>query len=379
MTFRTGIAETAVGKLYGRTSQSLAVEAGLAAIADAGLELADIDGIVTAAPLVGGAPRHALTLAETLGICEQVTYCDTLSLGGASMLTGFVRACRLVESGQLRAVLVLAADTQRTGRARGDSVAAIAAMRHPLWEQPFGMANVSAYALLAQRYLDRYGLDKDALAVLPAELRRHAATQPGAVYTAPLDAAEVTASRMIASPLHLLECSPISDGGAAVVVHSIGGGAGPELSMPGAAEGYRYDNVSFAGRLEATGASLSGGRAFAAAGLAPADVDVALLYDSYSITLAVELEELGLCEPGGAPALAAAGGLRVDGAIPTNTHGGLLSHSHCGAAAGMNHLVEAIRQLRGAAANQVDGARTALLHAEGGILSANCTALLQSA
>jgi acetyl-CoA acetyltransferase len=183
---------------------------------------------------------------------------------------------------------------------------------------------------------------------------------------------------MIASPLRLLECSPITDGGAAVVVHSAGGGAGPDLSMAGAAEGYRYDNVSFAGRLETTGASLSGRRAFAAAGLTPADVDVALLYDSYSITLALELEELGFCKPGGAPALAAEGGLRVDGLIPTNTHGGLLSHSHCGAAAGMHHLVEAIRQLRGEAANQVSGARTALVHAEGGILSANCTALLQA-
>ena len=374
MTLVAGVAETAVGKLPGRTSLSLAAEAALAALADGGVDLADVDGIVTAQPMVGGMPRHALATAEHLGICPQVTLCSTESLGGASTLAGFLRACRLVESGQQRAVLVVAADTQRTGRARDDSVAAIAALRHPGWEQPFGMSNVSAYALLARRYLDRHGLPDDALAALPVVLRGFATTHPGAVYRDPLTVADVVASRMVASPLRLLECSPICDGGAAVVVRRGSPGSPGAFELLGGAEGYRYDNVSYAEDLAATGAALSGARAYAEAGIAPSDVDVALLYDSYSVTLAIELEELGLCPPGTAAARAAAGEL-----LPTNTHGGLLSHAHTGAAAGMHHLVEALRQLSGTAANQVPDARTALVHAEGGILSANCTVVLGAA
>ena len=376
MTLVAGVAETAVGKLPGRTSLSLAAEAALAAIDDAGVSLADVDGIVTAAPMVGAAPRHALAIADHLGICDRITLCATESLGGASTLAGFLRACRLVESGRQQAVLVVAADTQRTGRARGDSVAAIAALRHPDWEQPFGMSNVSAYALLARRYLDRYGLPDDALAALPVALRQHAAGHPGAVYRDPLTVEDVLASRVVASPLRLLECSPICDGGAAVVVRRASPGDVRTVELLGGGEGYRYDDVSYAGDLSATGASLSGARAYAEAGLGPSDVDVSLLYDSYSVTLALELEELGLCPPGTAPALAADGGLSVHGAVPANPHGGLLSHSHTGGAAGLHHLVEALRQLAGTAANQVPGARTALVHAEGGILSANCTVLL---
>ena len=371
MSLRFGVGETAVGKLPGRTSVSLIVEASLAALADAGLGLDALDGIVTANPMVGGAPRFALTLAQTLGVCDQMTYLDTVGLGGASPLTGFVRACRLVDAGRARAVLVACGDAQRTGQARADSVASIAAMRHPLWEQPLGMSNVSAYALLARRYLSRHRLPDDALASLPVPLRQHAATHPGAHYREPIGVADVTASRMVADPLRLLECSPICDGAAAVVITT-----GGEARLAGSGEGYRYDDVSFAGALDETGAGLAGARAYDEAGLAPADVDVALLYDSYSITLAIELEELGLCRPGTAAAAAANGELAVGGRIPTNTHGGLLSHSHCGAAAGLHHLVEAIRQLRGTAANQVSSARIALLHAEGGILSANCTAIL---
>ena len=377
MPIRVGVAESRVGKLPDTTTISLATQVSLAALADAGIELADVDGVVTTQPLVGGGARQAATIAEYLGISAQAKHLDGPQLGGASLLTGFLRAYRLVESGALRAVIVVAADRPRTGQARSDSVAAIAAMRHPAWEQPFGMSNVSAYALLADHYLGRHGLDRDALAPLAVAMRRHATTHDGAVYRDPITAEDVIASRMIASPLRLLECSPINDGAAAVVIHSLGGRPErPAFRLLGGAEGHEYDNVSYAGRLERTGAAISGARAFDEAGIRPSDVDVALIYDSYTITLALELEQLGFCEPGTAGRLAAEGGLGVDGRIPTNTHGGLLSHSHCGGAAGSHHLVEAIRQLQGTAQNQVAGAEVALLHAEGGIVSCNCTVLL---
>lgn len=376
MTLAIGLAESAVGKLPGRLPLTLSSELALRAVAGAGLQPEDIDGVVAREPAVGGASRHALTVAQYLGIAENVTYLDTNNLGGAGLFAGFLRACQRVEAGLNRAVLLVDCDMVRTGRPRADSAASAAALRHPDWEQPFGMMNVSAYALLAQRYLDRHRLPADALAAIPVALRAHAVTHEGAVYREPLTKADVVASRMVASPLRLLECSPVTDGGIAVVVHKLHGHAQQRIRLLGGSEGYVWDDVSFAGDMTRTGAALSGARAFAQAGLAPRDVDVALLYDSYSIALALELEALGFCAPGTAPAFVADGGIAVGGRIPANTHGGLLSHAHC---AGAFHLAEALRQLNGSAQNQVPGAQCALVHGEGGILSANCTLLLGSA
>ena len=203
-------------------------------------------------------------------------------------------------------------------------------------------------------------------------LRAMAEANPSAVYRDPLTREEVLASPCVASPLRLLECSPISDGGGALVVASEG--TDPALQAWGM--GFRYDRVSFAESMPATGCGIAAERALRGADVALADVDVALLYDSYSVTLMIELEEIGFCGPGESPAFIASGETGLGGTAPVNTHEGLLSHSHCGSAAGIHHLTEAVRQLRGQGSAQVDGAEVALVHAEGGILSANCTAVL---
>lgn len=375
-----GVADTEVGRLPGVTTLDLAARAAVAAVADAGTGLGDLDGLITTVPMVGAFPRHAPAVAEHLGIAEQLRYCDSVSLGGASPLAGLLDAFRLVRSGACRSVLVLAADTPRSGQDRSTSVSAFASMRHPTWERPFGMLNVSAYALLAQAYLHRFGLDRDALASIPAAMRQHAATNPHATYRDPLSAADVTASRLVSSPLHLLECSPISDGAGALVVGRARSASsnGRSVGLLGGSHGYVYDSVAYAGDLSRTGCVLSSQRALDEARIRIDDIDVALLYDSYSITLALELEEIGICPPGGAPDFVASGGLSLSSRLPVNTHGGLLSHAHCGGAAGVHHLTEAVRQLSGEAVNQVAGANVALLHAEGGIVSANCTAVLST-
>lgn len=376
-----GIADTAVGKLPGTTTLELTTQAAVGALSDAGLELSAVDGIITSNPMVGAFPRHALAVAEHLGVIRQLTHCETTMLGGASPLAGVVRAAELVRAGTCEAVLVVAADTPRTGQDRGKSVAAFSAMRHPDWEVPFGVLNASAYALLADAYLGRYGLGADHLAPLPVAQRRHAMTNPAAVYRTPLSTDDVIQSRMVSSPLRLLECSPISDGGGAVVVAAAGRQTSGRrrVEVRGAAVGFEYDHVAYAGDLTRTGCYTSSRRALEQARLCLDDIDVALLYDSYSITLAIELEEIGLCPPGHAGAFVADGGIAVDGPVPVNTHGGLLSHAHCGGAAGIHHITEAVRQLSASATNQISGAEIALVHAEGGILSANCTALLAAA
>lgn len=374
-----GVADTDVGRMPGVTTLDLTARAAVAAVADAGIELGDLDGLITTVPLVGAFPRHAAADAEYLGIAEQLRHCESVSLGGASSLAGLLEAVRLVRAGTCRSVLILAADTPRSGQDRSASVSAFAGMRHPTWEQPFGMLNVSAYALLAQAYLHRYSLEPEALAGIPVAMRDFAAKNPHAIYREPLTATDVTESRMISSPLRLLECSPVSDGGGALVVGQNGAAAGSDntpIGLLGGSQGYVYDSVAYAGDLSRTGCRLSSRRAIADAGVSIDDIDVALLYDSYSITLALELEEIGICPPGSAPEFVASGETSLNGRLPVNTHGGLLSHAHCGGAAGIHHITEAVRQLSGRAVNQVSGARHALLHAEGGILSANCTALL---
>lgn len=140
--------------------------------------------------------------------------------------------------------------------------------------------------------------------------------------------------------------------------------------------GYNYDSISFARSPITTGCAKAARRALEMAGLGVADLDVALLYDSYTIALLIELEEIGACPPGDAARFVEDGGIAMGGPLPVNPHGGLLSHAHTGGAAGMHHIVEAVRQLKGTSVNQVDGARTALVHGEGGILSAHCCAVL---
>jgi acetyl-CoA acetyltransferase len=371
-----GVADTDVGRLPGVTTLDLTARAASGAVADAGIALAELDGLITTVPLVGAFPRHAAAVAEHLGIAEQLRHCESVSLGGASSLAGLLEAVRLVRTGACRTVLILAADTPRSGQDRSASVSAFAGMRHPTWEQPFGMLNASAYALLAQAYLHRYALSPDALAAIPVAMREYAAKNPNATYREPLATADVTESRMISSPLRLLECSPVSDGGGALVVGRTTTTSGTQIGLLGGSQGYVYDSVAYAGDLSRTGCRLSSSRALDQAGTDLDDVDVALLYDSYSITLALELEEIGICPPGTAPEFVASGGTSLSGRLPVNTHGGLLSHAHCGGAAGIHHITEAVRQLTGRATSQVPDARVALLHAEGGILSANCTALL---
>lgn len=250
-----GIADTDVGRLPGVTTLDLTARAAAAAVADAGIELAALDGLITTVPLVGAFPRHAAAVAEYLGIAEQLRHCGSVSLGGASSLAGLLEAVRLVRTGTCRSVLVLAADTPRSGQERSASVSAFAGMRHPTWEQPFGMLNVSAYALLAQAYLHRYSLGPDALAGIPVAMREHAAKNPDATYREPLTAADVTRSRMVSSPLHLLECSPVSDGGGALVVGRTraAGSGGTEVELLGGSQGYVYDSVAYAGDLSRTG------------------------------------------------------------------------------------------------------------------------------
>jgi len=212
------------------------------------------------------------------------------------------------------------------------------------------------------------------------QTRHHAIRNPKAQRREPITIADVLASRPIAEPLRVMDCCLISDGGAAVVVSAAAQARDTRktsIAMLGAGQGHTHEHIFAAPSLIDFGCKRSSQLAFEQAGVKAADIDVAEIYDSFTITLLIELESIGFFERGEAGPAVLAGALDLTGRLPCNTHGGLLSYAHSGAAGGLFHAVEAVRQLRGEAeARQVHEPRLAFVHGDGGILSAHCSLVL---
>jgi len=244
---------------------------------------------------------------------------------------------------------------------------------------PLGPTIPAYYGLVASRYLHEYATDETALAELAVLMRRHAGAHPGAQFRDPITVQDVLQSRPIASPLKILDCCPVSDGGCAVVVSR--DPAGPNrVHLRSAVQFHTAQHVSATPSLTDFGAGRCARRALEDAGRTLADVELAAIYDSFTITLTILLEEIGLAPRGGAGRLAAEGHFGRDGAMPLNLHGGLLSYGHCGVAGAMAHLAEAHLQMTGRAGErQAARAGTALLHGDGGVLSSHVSLFLEAA
>lgn len=373
----TGVANTAVGELPGSSCMDLHAQAALGAIADAGLTVRDIDGVLCAYSFTEPHLMLGSVFCEYLGIHPPV--CTAIQAGGATACIMLMQAAALVASGQCRHVLCVTGDNRVSGLSRDGAVAALAEVGHPQFERPYGISVPSSYALVAQRYLHEYGATLEQLAAIAVEHRRHAGRHPQAHKRAPITIDDVMRSRTISSPLRLLDCCLVSDGGAAMIVSAPDAARDTRrpVSVLGMGQGHTHEHIVAAPSLTDFGCKDSSRRAFGQAGVAPADIDVALIYDSFTITLLVELESIGFFERGQAGAAALAGELGLGGKLPCNTHGGLLSFGHSGAAGGMFHAVEAVHQLRGEAADrQVADAQLAFVHGDGGILSAHCSLVL---
>jgi acetyl-CoA acetyltransferase len=373
-----GIADTAVGVLPGSDANVLCREALRAAVADAGLQLRDVDGLVTFNPVSAPFTYHAEAMAEMLGL--QPRYCMTVATGGASTFTAVVQAAAMIAAGHCHTVVVAMADCLRSGLTREQAVAMQASTGHPQFERLWGAPVAAHYALVARAYMAAYGVTAEQLAAVAVSARQHAARHSGAQMRQPLTVAEVLASRMIADPLHALDCSLVSDGGAALVLTRADRARDllhPPVWLLGAGEGHRHEHLSAAQSLTTTAAVESGQRACAMAGVVPADMDVVGLYDCFTPCVLLQLEDLGFCAKGAAGAFVASGAIAPHGALPVNTHGGLLAHAHCGHPASLFTLTEAVTQLRGTATGrQIKDAELALVHAMGGVLSSHATLIL---
>jgi acetyl-CoA acetyltransferase len=375
MSFITGVGLTPFGRHEGSSSLDLMSRAAQAALDDAGLKRADIDGILCGYSTVSPHIMLATVFAEHFGI--RPSYAHAVQVGGATGLAMTMLAHHLVESGVARNVLVVAGENRLTGQSRDASIQALAQVGHPDYEVPLGPTIPAYYGLVATRYMHEYGVTEEDLAEFAVLMRANACTHPGAQFQDAITVAEIMASKPVAMPLKLLDCCPVSDGGAAFVIsRERTGEAG--VRIRGCAQAHTHQHVTAAPGLSELGAEISIARAREATGLAISDVRYAAIYDSFTITLAMLLEDLGLAGRGEAAARVRAGHFSRDGAMPLNTHGGLLSYGHCGVGGAMAHLVEAHLQMTGRAANrQVRDASIALLHGDGGVLSSHVSMFLE--
>lgn len=371
----TGAATTAFGRHEGRGPLDLMAEAAEGALAAAGLERAEVDGI-----LCGYATTLPHLMLSTLfaeRFALRPAYAHGVQLGGATGAAMLMLAADLVRTGRCRHVLVVAGENRLTGSPRDSAMQTLAQVGDSAAEVPLGGSVPAYYALLASRYLHETGLAESDLAEFAVAMRANAVHHPDAHLRAPLTPSDVMASRPIAAPLKLLDCCPVSDGAAALVVSAAPQG-GARVALVGAGQAHRHQHLSALADVQATGAAEAAGRALAEAGLARADIGYLAIYDSFTITLALLLEELGFAPRGGSAARLREGVFAPGGALPLNTHGGLLSFGHSGVAGGLAHAVETWHQLTGrAGARQLARVPAhALLHADGGVLSSHVSLVL---
>ena len=373
-----GSAETRVGKIPDMGPTELCVDAALRALADAGIGKDRIDGLVTCNSFARPHLYHAEMIAEYMQIFPR--YCVTTAAGGGTTLSALQNAALAIINGICDTVLVTMADSLRTGMTRAQAMAIQSSTGHPEFEIPYGPTVPAYYALIATAHMKRYGTTQAHFAGVAVSGRAHAARNPNAEMRKPITVEDVLGSRMIADPLHLLDCSLVSDGGAAVILTSAeraGDFPHPPIYLLGAGEGHGHEHISAARTLTTSAAVESGRRAFAMAGLGPADMDFAQIYDCFTPVVLIELEDLGFCAKGESGDFVAEGNTLPGGPVPMNTNGGLLSCCHPGNPGSMFALTEAIWQLRHAAGErQVVGAESALVHGQGGIMSSHATLVL---
>ena len=375
-----GAFDTEVGKLSGVTPTELCVQAALGAIADAGISKEQVDGLVTCNSMAQPIMYHAEAIAEYLQIFPR--YCFAAAAGGGTTFSVIHHAASAIVTGMADVVVVAMADCMRTGLSREQSLVVQASTGHPQFEQPYGPTVPAYYALIAQAHMAQYGTTQTQFAEIAVAARRHAQLNPAAQMRDPITIDDVLSSRLIADPLHLLDCSLVSDGGAAIILTSAEKAKDFQQApvyLLGVGEGHSHEHISQAKNLTTSAATVSGKQAYEMAGLSPSDIDFAQLYDCFTPTVIIELEDLGFCAKGEGGAFVEENRVGPGGELPINTHGGLLSHSHSGNPGSLFALTETIWQLRGDLGDrQVLDASIGLVHGQGGIMSSHATLIFGS-
>jgi acetyl-CoA acetyltransferase len=368
-----GVAESDLGEVGpGLTPLDLIGQATSRALEDAGLEKEDVDGLFSASAYYH---MPTLSVGEYLGIRPR--YSDATSMGGSSFISHLFHAAAAIDAGLCEVALIAYGSTQRSTGGR-----LVSGSETLPYEAPYKPRYpVSMYALAASRHMHEYDTTREQLAEVAVAAREWAKLNPKAFVREDLSVEDVLGSRMVSSPLSVLDCCLVTDGGGAVLVTSAG--RARELRklpvyMLGAGEAHWHRNISQMPDLTVSAAAESGPRAYRMAKIGPEDVDVAMLYDAFTINTLMFLEDLGFCEKGAGGAFVSGGRIAPAGELAVNTNGGGLSYNHPGMY-GLLLLVEAARQIRGECGErQVADANVALVHGNGGVLSSQVSAVLGS-
>jgi acetyl-CoA C-acetyltransferase len=365
--FIVGAFEHPTRKAPDKSTAQLHAEAARGALADAGLSKDDVDGYFCA----GDAPGGVASMLDYLNLT--VRHVDSTEIGGSSYIAQVAHAAEAIALGKCNVALITLA-----GRPRSERAGSIGPIREPSqpdlqWEEPFGLNISSSYALCAARHMYEYGTTSEQLAWIKVAASHHAQYNPNAMLRTVVTVDDVLASPMVTTPLHRLDCCVISDGGGALIVTR------PEIArsldrplvkIAGAGESVKHQ---MGGEIDLTWSAgvRSGAIAFAEAGVKPADIKYASIYDSFTITVLMQLEDLGFCEKGRGGRFVSDGNLISGvGTLPFNTDGGGLCNNHPANRGGITKVIEAVRQLRGEAhtAVQVRNCDLAIAHGTGGRL-----------
>lgn len=359
-----------IGEAPGLSSIDLAVTASVRALQAIGLKPSDVDGLFIGLP---DDYLSGLSFTEYLGIAPRLT--DNNRTGGSSFLTHAIHAALALDAGLCDVALIAYGSNQRSGAGK-----LVSSLRPSPYEGPYKLARpVGGYALAASRYMSQYGLKKEQLGAVALAARQWAQKNPEAFAREPLTMEDYLNARMVADPFSVRDCCLVTDGAAAVVMVRADRAKDlaqrPAYLLGGAAATWHKDITNMPD-MTVTAASLSGPRAMAQAGVRPADIDVVQLYDAFTLNTILFLEDLGFCAKGEGGAFVEGGRIAPGGQLPVNTNGGGLSCVHPGMY-GLFTMVEAAQQLAGSAGErQVEGARLALAHGNGGELSSQATLVL---
>jgi acetyl-CoA C-acetyltransferase len=349
-----------------KTEFQIMAECARGALDDAGLALQDVDGLFGASMTMG--MMGIVDLAEYLNV--HPNYLDDTNIGGSSFVAHVNHAAAAINAGMCEVALVLYGSTSASssvaigtgGGSRSDPATSFVG--------PYGMTTVGSYAMYANLHMQKYGTTSEQLAEIAVAMRYHASLNPNAKMRTPITVDDVMSSRVISSPLHLLDCCIISDGGGAVVVTSMDRAkdlAKKPVRLLGCGEAVTHQEIGSSDLLTIA-AKQSGERAMGMAGVTHADIDLAMIYDSFTITVLATLENLGFCGRGEGGDFVTGGRIQLGGELPVNPDGGGLSSNHPGMR-GIFLVIEAVKQLRGECeARQVTNAKVALAHGTGGTI-----------
>lgn len=367
-----GVSETDSWNLPNLSALDIMAKEAKKALDEAGIDKSEVDGLFSAS---NNYHMPTISLGEYLGISPK--YTDSTTIGGASFISFLLHAAAAISAGICNVALICYASTQRS-----DSGKVVSMSEKNPFEDSFGLPYpLGSYALAAQRHMYQYGTTNEQLAEVAVSARKWAMKNPKATKREPLTIQDVLDSPLISSPLHKLDCCLVTDGGGAIILTSAERARKLKkkpIYLWGAGESHSHRSISSMPDLTETAAKSSGQAAFKMAGVTQKDVDLLMLYDAFTINVILFLEDLGFCPKGEGGSFVSNGRIAPDGELAVNTNGGGLSNCHPGML-GLFLIVEAVQQLRGESGErQLEKCDIALVHGNGGTLSAQATAILSN-